>query len=1038
MNQGGFDQFDESDNLPTIEKTNTTRTSLSDEQRLFVEFPHLRDSKLFAPPGSGKSTCVIERQIFLVQSGMIFKHQSLILSFSRNSRQDIENRVFTRCGNDVSQYFLQSKGNSTVENIKTLDALSFQIQSELGHVPNYEDLSYDLSRALNRLFENSPDSHLFQESANIWRRIQVLCDLKVIFVDEAQDLDCYQFNIILKLQQLLGLTITLVGDPNQSIYNFKKSSPEFMVQFPASEFYLTRNFRSSSAIVDFAEHLKPHPTPGGKETKSFASHSVNTKPHVFHTFFNEFWKWLEHFLRTYDGDLSQIAILCPTKGHSSGSTRGSLKFTTKQSKLHGLARVTNLLDQCGIPFIQGYNESSDSDNQTRFETKSGHVNVLTFHGSKGKEWDTVICCDVWHELLNSQPSQSELNDQKYLLFVAMTRARHRLFVHIEQMENDENSITRRRLPNQFMTLIPQHLYTGKFAQLPKTFPLREMRHQISSVTEIAKKMPHDLRSELREIVKWEIMDKTQVYQDYREICESVVLYDNILFGEFLENLFSMQCAHFRHAEPRKINVVHAFLTGKKVVLSSAEFSLIYPVWNSNGDWQVFDRHQKSLSSLQRDTIAKHFTRSVDWKSHFLTCDDSNELLWNQYSHVRECYNIYLDTTLHWKDKIESLFFLTVVQYTYANNHLFHTRNGARVKKHLISEKLHPLFDSMSQFAAKFSSETSFSEQVPIRLPFLPIDGVMDIQFNNSAQKTGDNRIMETKACKDICAFPHICQVFLYLLADMADFHDLNTRPVILFNFLSGELVTVKFTIHESAMMRLFTLLAVSSATSFDSLTLRIQTSSPEWTRVNGANQNSGDGVNQSGGDGANQSGGDGVNQSGGDGANQSGGDGVNQSGGDGANQSGGDGVNQSGGDGVNQSGDGVNQGGGDGANQSGVFCDETLSITVRNEEYSFNWFQIIDTPIRHIDVTKFQEFLNCMNGKCRIICEGRLTEQKTLLERMGVSFRRVNYQQTSEIPWVDAAWLEDTFWPELPKQSSQPKQNKRQCISLGANYFKIP
>jgi hypothetical protein len=314
---------------------------------------------------------------------------------------------------------------------------------------------------------------------------------------------------------------------------------------------------------------------------------------------------------------------------------------------------------------------------------------------------------------------------------------------------------------------------------------------------------------------------------------------------------------------------------------------------------------------------------------------------------------------------------------------------------------------------------------------------MDIQFNNSAQKTGDNRIMETKACKDICAFPHICQVFLYLLADMADFHDLNTRPVILFNFLSGELVTVKFTIHESAMMRLFTLLAVSSATSFDSLTLRIQTSSPEWTRVNGANQNSGDGVNQSGGDGANQSGGDGVNQSGGDGANQSGGDGVNQSGGDGANQSGGDGVNQSG-DGVNQSGDGVNQGGGDGANQSGVFCDETLSITVRNEEYSFNWFQIIDTPIRHIDVTKFQEFLNCMNGKCRIICEGRLTEQKTLLERMGVSFRRVNYQQTSEIPWVDAAWLEDTFWPELPKQSSQPKQNKRQCISLGANYFKIP
>ena len=966
----------------TTAKTSTTRTLLSDEQRLFVEFPHLRDSKLFAPPGSGKSTCVIERQLFLVQSGRIQKHQSLILSFSRNSRQDIENRVFTRCDNDVSEYFLQSKGNPTVENIKTLDALSYQIQSQLGQVPNYEDLSYDLSRALDRLFEKSTDSQLFRESADIWRRIPVLCDLKVIFVDEAQDLDCYQFNIILKLQELLGLSVTLVGDPNQSIYNFKKSSPKFMVQFSAEEFHLTKNFRSSSAIVDFAEHLKPHPTPDGKETKSFASHSVNTKPHVFHTYFNDFWRWLVEYLRTYNGDLSQIAILCPTKGHSSGSTRGgSIKFITKQSKLHGLARVTNLLDQYSIPFIQGYNESSDSDNQTRFETKSGHVNVLTFHGSKGKEWDTVICCDVWHELLNSQPSQSELNDQKYLLFVAMTRARHRLFVHIEQMEDGENSITRRRLPNQFMTLIPQHLYTGKFAQLPKTFPLREMRHQMNSVTEIAKKMPHDLRSELRETVKWDIVDKSLLYQDYREICESVVLHDNILFGEFLENLFSMQCAYFRHTEPRKINIVHAFLTGKKVILSSAEFSLIYPVWNSNGDWQVFDRHQKSLAPQQRDIIAKHFTRSVEWKNHFLTCDDdSNELLWNQYSHVKECYRIYFDTTLHWKDKIESLFFLTVVQYTYANNHVFHIRNGAQVKKHLIAEKLHPLFDSMGQFAAKFSSETSFCEQVPIRIPFLPIDGVMDIQFNNSTQQTRDNRIMETKACKDICAFPHICQVFLYLLGDMADFRDLNTRPVILFNFLSGELVTLKFTIQESAMMRLFTLLAVSSATLFDSLTLRIQTSSRNGARVDG------DG-------------------------NPSGGSRVDDDG------------NQSGGSRVNCVG-----------NQESIdISGETLSITVRNEEYSFNWFQSIDTPVRQIDITKFQEFLNCMNGKCRIICEGRLTEQKTLLERTGVSFRH-NHQQTSEIPWVDAAWLEDTFWPEQSTQSTQPK---RQRVPLGASYFQM-
>ena len=1002
---------------------------LSDEQRLFVEHPILQNSKLFAPPGSGKSTCIIQRQIFLVQSGTILKHQSLILSFSRNSRQDIENRVLQFP--NFSHFFQQSPSSSqTIENIKTLDALSFQIQSQLKQTPNYEDLSYDLSRSLDQLFQqfsssknqvqfsqssplvcaNDGDDLQSQELVNTWLRLPVLCDLKAIFVDEAQDLDCYQFNIIIKLQQLLGLFVTLVGDPNQSIYNFKKSSPRFMIQYPAKEFYLTKNFRSSSAIVVFSEHLKPHPTPGGKETKSFAQHSVNTKPHIFHTPFKEFWMWLAQFLQTFKGDLSEIAILCPTKGHSS-APRGSLKFITKQSKLHGLARVTNLLDQCGIPFTQCYNESSDSDNQSKFETRTGHVNVLTFHGSKGKEWNTVICCDVWHELLNTQPNRSELDDQKYLLFVAMTRARHHLFVHIEKIDDNEGGSVRHRLPNQFLTLVPQHLYTGNITLVPKTFPIRETKHQISSITEIAKKMPHDLRSELREIVKWEIIEKKQVYQDYREICESVIRHDNILFGEFLENLFAMQCAYYQHRTPREISIVHAFLSGKKVFLSNAEFSLIYPVWTSNSDWQTFDRHQKSLSAQQRDVISKHFTRSVDWKNHFLTCDDSYELLWNQYSRVRECYTILMDTTLHWKEKVDSLFFLTVVQYTYANNHLFHIRNGAEVKKHLISQDLHPLFESMSQFAATFSSETSFSEQVPVRLPFLSIDGVMDIQFNNSTAYTGDNRIMETKACKDLCAFPHICQVFLYLLCDMADFNDLNSRPIILFNFLSGEFVTLRFTIQESSMMRLFTILSVSSSTLLDSLTLRIQVSADNINNSEVEFETA-----MSGGE----------------------------------------------------------------TQRQNVPGNQKLSITVRNEEYSFNWLEIVNTIPSSSEITRFQEFLNCMNGKCRIICQGRLTEQKTLLEDIGVSFRNGikgnqltsvssgdgggaqvvssekenndeknvtnQYGKSCEIPWIDAAWLEDTFWPVDPAETSwkskpskltKTEKNKRQRPTSGRNYFQI-
>ena len=887
---------------------------LSDEQELFVEYPNIIDSKLFAPPGSGKSTCIIRRQIYLVEHELLKKNQSIIISFSRNSRKDIEERVF-----QYPNYFkyFQVSPSKSIENIRTIDSLSYNIQAQMGITPRYEDLSYDLSCILNQ--RNLVTTDL--------RELEILSDLKLLFVDEAQDLDCYQYNIIIKLQQILNLKVILVGDPNQSIYKFKKASPEFMNQFPATEFYLTKNFRSTPAIVAFAEYLKPHKVQG-KETKSFAHNQINIRPQIDTNSFQDFWKRCLQFIHNFTGDKSEIAMLSPTKGHSSKS---NFKFFSKFMQLHGLARLSNLLDFEGIPFVQAYNESSDSDNQCSFETKPGHINLLTFHGCKGKEWNTVICFDVWHELMNCQPSQSDLTDQQYLLFVAMTRARENLIIHIEPTEHN---YMKQRLPNQYLTLIPPEMYNGKFNYIPKTFPIKERDISISSIKEIVKNMSHEMRSELRNIVKWNVRHEERIYNDYREVCQSIVKHDNILFGEFLENLFSMQCSCHRFVKPREIDVVSAFLNGKKVLLNKVEFSIIYPLWDDCSSWMMYDSMKKNISNRHKELVDKHFTRSIDWKNHFLTNENSFGLLWDQYSLVRDCYETYMNMTLKWKDKIQSLFFLTVIRYTYGNNHLFHIRDAAKSKMHLIHPDLHELFEDMNKYAAKLISTSAFSEQIHCTIPYLNVSGNIDVRFV-------DGKLMETKACKDITAFSNVCQVFLYLLSDMTTFADLTTREVILYNFLSGEVLNLQFDIEESFMIRLFTILSKSSGHQLNSMSLCI--------------------------------------------------------------------------------------------NVEGT--DSAFFTSVQDEEYEINWLHT-----SNLNVEVFQNFINCMDGKCKFVysedtsmkSQNRLQQQKKLLQEKGIIFKHkvgnnIKAQHEIEIPWVDVAWIRqnEPLWGIQHENSSKTTELKK-------------
>ncbi|MDR0912469.1 MAG: ATP-dependent helicase [Methanobrevibacter sp.] len=83
---------------------------------------------------------------------------------------------------------------------------------------------------------------------------------KYICVDEAQDLNNLQYEFI-NLLSGGKINITMVGDPNQSIYGFNKSSSSlmednFILDYDPEIFELNENYRSSKEIINAARKIE--------------------------------------------------------------------------------------------------------------------------------------------------------------------------------------------------------------------------------------------------------------------------------------------------------------------------------------------------------------------------------------------------------------------------------------------------------------------------------------------------------------------------------------------------------------------------------------------------------------------------------------------------------------------------------------------------------------------------------------------------------------------------------------------------------------
>ncbi|MEG0180710.1 MAG: ATP-dependent helicase [Peptostreptococcaceae bacterium] len=268
---------------------------------------------VLAGPGSGKTRVITYRIVNMVLNNNINPKNILAISFTKASSTEMKNRalslshdtrinrinygtfhsVFFRILRFFEKYELDCildeknkkfaiKGilkNLNVENAEDDDTI-LSVINEISYVKNelMDKLDFDseiltkdeFSKTYN-MYEEYKESikkidfddmliktyNLLKYNSRVLERVRAA--YKYILVDEFQDINKVQFEVI-KLIASPNNNIFVVGDEDQSIYGFRGSRPDFLLEFEqyfenSKKYILDINYRSKKGITDIANKL---------------------------------------------------------------------------------------------------------------------------------------------------------------------------------------------------------------------------------------------------------------------------------------------------------------------------------------------------------------------------------------------------------------------------------------------------------------------------------------------------------------------------------------------------------------------------------------------------------------------------------------------------------------------------------------------------------------------------------------------------------------------------------------------------------------
>ncbi|GIM30684.1 DNA helicase [Clostridium polyendosporum] len=258
-----------------------------------------------APPGSGKTTVIINRLNYLINERKVNPDNIIVITFTRAAAQNMKNRFQKMSGSNKYPFFgtfhalfykilKRHRGEIAMldpsEGYKLIHKVLLQSLDEVGEEKVKEVLNnislYKTGGFSPGEFRPSIPKNIFDECYKVYEKyklskecldfddLQLQCKklfyeyqeilnryrklFKYILVDEFQDCDSLQIELLTLLNRHSSLFA--VGDEDQCIYSFRGSKPEFMVRFDkvfetGKKQFLAYNYRSVKNIVEASKAI---------------------------------------------------------------------------------------------------------------------------------------------------------------------------------------------------------------------------------------------------------------------------------------------------------------------------------------------------------------------------------------------------------------------------------------------------------------------------------------------------------------------------------------------------------------------------------------------------------------------------------------------------------------------------------------------------------------------------------------------------------------------------------------------------------------
>ncbi|MCR5546202.1 MAG: ATP-dependent helicase [Lachnospiraceae bacterium] len=533
---------------------------LNEYQKQAVE--HFRGPCLtIAPPGSGKTKCLVERVMHLIWVHHCEPDKILVVTFTKDAACEMKERFCKEFSSDeklpffgtfhsLFYHILKEEYHLGHASIMTsgkayllLKKAFFETKESYDNIPLSDvlkELSYCINngikveeyasvtlknkfvkivRAYERLKEEegvidfddmmTKVYELFIHNPKILQKWQNR--FSFVLLDEMQDINQLQFDII-KLLLTKEENIFAVGDDDQSIYEFRGSKPQIMLDFKktfpkASIITLEMNYRSLRQIISCANHLiRNNHSRYEKNAKGFLKEygkvtylqfedemqqalgiiqKIETmkenrslgvlyrnKSDVFLLTQLLEWKHIPYFSKeiinqklTYSVVSDMIAYFKKGYGIEEDSTikedvsalrnlsfyagvnyiRKGLGYDRKLLKMYenapylyeGAMELCNLIQEEMGKFKKGeailtvisHLESFQVSQKYLIKDKNeAKVCLYTFHGSKGLEFDEVVCININEGIVPSMYNEMGLEEERRMFYVAITRAKFSLTI----------------------------------------------------------------------------------------------------------------------------------------------------------------------------------------------------------------------------------------------------------------------------------------------------------------------------------------------------------------------------------------------------------------------------------------------------------------------------------------------------------------------------------------------------------------------------------------------------------------------------------